>query len=1108
MIVEVETDGNPIDVDTVAGCSSIGCPVASKTHPNVRIYKFPYKSPKRINSWLRIAGKTCIQPLRLCARHFDIYNRELIPKYPFWDLDPATQTYRPKFDPINPRCCVPGCSPPDDEDLSYHRFPLDKQAFKVWIQRIGWKQLELYEKGDVFRGFRVCSQHFTKNWFTINSSKERVLRPGAVPTLFLTSDNMKEKSNEEDASYEIALMESQNVEEESYVVSTSADTEESNFRPVNHKKRRDSQQGQQYPDRKKQKGAAEDICDLQTSSNKTEISFWIASPPISDRIEESDPHFVEEEWVVVDSKGLEVGSQLNNYNSGGVHHDAAESNFVQKTEESFQPDTEDLGSDGDRDESAGDPLEVQGSCNIIEESETCELWTESSQFVKQHRSDAFERDLLGSAFRLCNFDATKVEKLRSLTGKKKKALNELEELLVEHLEHVVSITGVEFLRKCFDHVVNSSSKKMQKQQQVVSEETKKFAVSLQSLSGTGYSMFSQITNLPHPSIVSWQWATNDTGYPGFNKHAFTKLSDKVKELGDNVFFVSLCVAEITIDKHVERNGSDLFGYVDLGCGRIRDDFISEATSVLMFHANGVTHDFAIPLGYCLIHYLSPTIRANLIRQYLLQLYSIGVKCNALVCDGSAMTYRTYKELGVLTEKISPQCGFFKHPANQAIYVYCYIDIEDAMMLIRNFLAENEFVFNQHKNKVRWSDVEQLDDFLHWDLRRKVSLSTNFEKTGEAIGELEMLQVQLKNDSRPFKRNSASALRCLYERYCHTIPKAGGSIEFLMKMESISDLFSGRNIFSKEQPAIRRSNTTVTLGSIKNHLIYLNSLTDLNDRELVNGSRRIPILYLILNLLSLEGYLKRTFFYEKKLRAKIVMTQSFTLSNMRESIKQLVSAAGGPLITASRFKDAYFNLFCGSNPPERLPKYLRSGKAPVTSQGAPSTISPLHIGLCVSESYEYKRLRVVYERFGDFLTDNVLHSWLESKGCPDCKSLVMNEIKEYDSDKISLISDVNKMLRVAETSLSCLGDEIPLSAVGNEFHRFTNSVLNEMTSFDGFKLHEHLFNSVEFGRISHFITLVKEVLTIFLRYRISFMVTQGKIIIEPKTRTTFSRRSWT
>ena len=72
-------------------------------------------------------------------------------------------------------CCVPGCSNDSirKPELSFHQLPLmKKKLLKVWVHKIGWKNLPLNNNT------RVCSEHF------VNSAKRR-LRPDEYPSLKL-----------------------------------------------------------------------------------------------------------------------------------------------------------------------------------------------------------------------------------------------------------------------------------------------------------------------------------------------------------------------------------------------------------------------------------------------------------------------------------------------------------------------------------------------------------------------------------------------------------------------------------------------------------------------------------------------------------------------------------------------------------------------------------------------------------------------------------------------------------------------------------------------------------------------------------------------------------
>ena len=68
--------------------------------------------------------------------------------------------------------------------------------------------------------------------------------------------------------------------------------------------------------------------------------------------------------------------------------------------------------------------------------------------------------------------------------------------------------------------------------------------------------------------------------------------------------------EMSIRKHVEWDGKQFRGYVDLGTG-INDDSLPEATDTLVFMAVSVNSSWKVPCGYFLVNGLTGAEKANL-----------------------------------------------------------------------------------------------------------------------------------------------------------------------------------------------------------------------------------------------------------------------------------------------------------------------------------------------------------------------------------------------------------------------------------------------------------------------------------------------------------------
>lgn len=113
-------------------------------------------------------------------------------------------------------CCVPGCTnysakTAKTADISYHKFPSDKQRRKAWLERIRRSNMPPVQN------CYVCSAHFSPSCFELDlrsqitgQKRKRQLKEDAVPSEFdygheakkprLSSENRLQRRRHEEVS--------------------------------------------------------------------------------------------------------------------------------------------------------------------------------------------------------------------------------------------------------------------------------------------------------------------------------------------------------------------------------------------------------------------------------------------------------------------------------------------------------------------------------------------------------------------------------------------------------------------------------------------------------------------------------------------------------------------------------------------------------------------------------------------------------------------------------------------------------------------------------------------------------------------------------------------
>lgn len=111
--------------------------------------------------------------------------------------------------------------------------------------------------------------------------------------------------------------------------------------------------------------------------------------------------------------------------------------------------------------------------------------------------------------------------------------------------------------------------------------------------------------MPHPRTLA-KWYTSVNAKPGFTQEAFNLL--KKKEI-----LCSLVFDKMAIRQHIEFDGNDYHGYVNIGCNA-QNDSVEIASEALVFMVVGINQRWKIPVGYFFVKHLNANQKRALVEQ--------------------------------------------------------------------------------------------------------------------------------------------------------------------------------------------------------------------------------------------------------------------------------------------------------------------------------------------------------------------------------------------------------------------------------------------------------------------------------------------------------------
>ncbi len=348
------------------------------------------------------------------------------------------------------------------------------------------------------------------------------------------------------------------------------------------------------------------------------------------------------------------------------------------------------------------------------------------------------------------------------------------------------------------------SQKKKKNLGLYPPELRSFAMTLKFYSTKAYNYVRKSFDLglPHVSVIR-SWYSSMNGEPSFKKDALTALKAKVLAAKrDNQEVVcALMLDEMSIRKHVDWDGKQFRGYVDLGTG-INDDSLPEATDALVFMAVAVNGSWKVPCGYFLG--LTGQEKANLTKECITKLHEVGVKVVSFTCDGPTSHQSMLKLLGAQLLPGNLQ-AYFQHPCDPKAKIYIFLDACHMIKLVRNTMSDWKVLKNKDGNAIKWQFVEEL---------HKLQESEGLHLANK------LRSAHIKWKPQKMKVNlAAQALSSSVAddlEYCEgklKLPQfqgCGPTVKFIRVFDHLFDVLNSRNPLAKNFKApIRKSNYQYT-----------------------------------------------------------------------------------------------------------------------------------------------------------------------------------------------------------------------------------------------------------------------------------------------------------
>ena len=380
-------------------------------------------------------------------------------------------------------------------------------------------------------------------------------------------------------------------------------------------------------------------------------------------------------------------------------------------------------------------------------------------------------------------------------------------------------------------------------------ELRSFAMTLKFYSTKAYNYVRKSFDLglPHVSVIR-SWYSSMDGEPGFTKDALNALKAKVlaAKRDSQEVVCALMLDEMSIRKHVEWDGKQFRGYVDLGTG-INDDSLPEATDALVFMVVSVNSSWKVPCGYFLVNGLTGAEKANLTKECITKLHEVGVKVVSFTCDGPTSHQSMLKLLGA---KLSPDDmqAYFPHPCDPNAKIYIFLDACHMIKLVRNTMSDWRVLHDKDGNDIKWQFVVQLQE-----LQETEGLHlANKLRPAHIKWKPQKMKVNLA--AQALSSSVADALE-----YCEgklKLPQfqgCGPTVQFIRVFDHLFDVLNSRNPLARNFKApIRRSNYQYTKKFLDEANEYIGGLKGPDGQSILTSKRKTGFLGFLLCIKAVVG----------------------------------------------------------------------------------------------------------------------------------------------------------------------------------------------------------------------------------------------------------------
>ena len=310
---------------------------------------------------------------------------------------------------------------------------------------------------------------------------------------------------------------------------------------------------------------------------------------------------------------------------------------------------------------------------------------------------------------------------------------------------------------------------------------------------------------------------------------------------------AIMMDEMAIKKHIEYDGKKFCGHVNVGADSgIEPDANKLASEALVLMVTALNGQWKVPIAYFLVHGLTGSERANLIRLCLSKLHDVGVQVVSLTCDGPSVHWTMLKALGA-DLSVTGMRSSFPHPSTDAP-VQVLLDCVHMIKLVRNSFAALGSLKDVDGERIEWRFIEELEK-----LQSEEGLRAG-NKLRKAHLQFRKMKMKVSLAVQLLSASVASAIE-----FCDKdlgLPQFKGSeatVRFIRLFDRLFDWCNSRSPFGRGyKAALRPSNEAYWKAFLSEAAAYIKGLTDVKGVPLHETRKKTPFIGFLLAMQSIRN----------------------------------------------------------------------------------------------------------------------------------------------------------------------------------------------------------------------------------------------------------------